>query len=222
MSPPLVYKDKDKLKGMDLDVIVEFCKQNGIRHEFKAFPWKRALMNIKEGEADGIFTLFRTKEREEFLYYPSVPINTVKTVIWARKESGIKIRELNDLKSHSLGVIAGYKYGSQFDNLKELKKTFCDTKEQLIKMLNKQRFDLAADSEACFKFMCKKIGLEQSKFEIVYVLTQNPVYFAFSKSLGERGAVLAEKFSQFMKLLQENGALEQIRNHYYQPDNQAF
>jgi len=67
MSPPLVYKDKDKLTGMDLDVIAEFCKENGIRPEFKAFPWKRALANVKKGEADGIFTVFRTKEREKFL-----------------------------------------------------------------------------------------------------------------------------------------------------------
>ena len=215
MSPPLVYNDKDKLTGMDLDVIVKFCKKNGITPEFKAFPWKRAIMTIKKGNADGIFTLFRTQEREEFLYYPSVPINTVKTVIWTRKGSEIKIREFKDLKGYSLGVIAGYKYGTQFDSLKELKKTSCNTKEQMIKMLDKRRFDLAIDSEACFKFMCKQIGLEQKGFEIVYVITENPVYFALSKTLGKRGADLAGKFSLFIKLLKENGVLKQIRDHYY-------
>ncbi len=214
MSPPLVYKDNNRLTGMDLDVIAEFCKENGIRPEFKAFPWKRALANVKKGEADGIFTLFRTKKREEFLYYPSIPINIVRTTIWARKGSGVKIRELADLKGKSLGVIAGYKYGPQFDNFKGLNKSFCDTKEQMIKMLDKGRFDLAVDSEKCFKFMCKKTGLEQNKFEAVYLITENPVYFALSKSLGERGATLVWKFSQFMKLLKENGILKQIRNNY--------
>ncbi len=215
MSPPLVYKDKDRLTGMDLDVITEFCKQNGIKPEFRAFPWKRSLMNVRKGEADGIFTLFRTKEREEFLYYPSVPINTVRTVIWTLTGNETKIRKLEDLKDNSLGVISGYKYGSQFDNLKGLNKTFCNTKEEMVKMLVKKRFDFAVDSEACFKFMCKKIGFEQKQFKIAYVLTENPVYFALSKSLGERRARLAEKFSQFMALSEKNGVLEQIRSNYY-------
>lgn len=214
MSPPLVYKDGEVLKGMDLDVITEFCKENGITPKFEAFPWKRALMKVRIGEACGIFTLFRTDERDKFLFYPDAPINVVKTVVWARKGSHIRIRRLDDLKDKSLGVIAGYKYGPEFDSLPGLKKTHCNTKEQMILMLDKNRFDVAIDSEACFKFMCKELGIRHEEFEPIYVITENMVYVAFSKFLGEKGNLLSKKFSQFMPKLKESGRLEQIRERY--------
>ncbi len=215
MSPPLVFEDNNELKGMDVDVIAEFCRQNTVEPKFEVYPWKRALKNIEEGLSDAIFTLFRTEEREKILYFPSVPINTVKTVVWAKKEKGIKISSLDDLKDKSIGVLTEYKYGREFDSMEGLNKTFCINKEQLIKMLDKNRFDVAIDSEACFKFMCRKFGLEEDRFEIAHVITENPVYIGFSKkNLGQEGELLAEKFSRFMKQLEADGELQKIRDSY--------
>ncbi|MGE0087192.1 MAG: substrate-binding periplasmic protein [Desulfococcaceae bacterium] len=215
MSPPLVFEDNNELKGMDVDVIAEFCRQNAVEPKFEVFPWKRSLKNIEEGSADAIFTLFKTEEREKILYFPSVPINKVKTAVWVKKERGIKISSLDDLKDKSIGVLTDYKYGKEFDSMDGLNKTFCIDKEQLIKMLDKNRFDVAIDSEVCFKFMCRKFGLEEDKFEIAYVITENPVYIGFSKkNLGQEGELLAEKFSRFMKQLESDGALQKIRARY--------
>ncbi len=215
MSPPLVFEDNNELKGMDVDVIAEFCRQNAIEPKFEVFPWKRSLKNMEDGSADAIFTLFKTEEREKFMYFPTVPINTVKTVIWMKKGKGIKISSLDDLKDKSIGVLTEYKYGKAFDSIEGLNKIFCRTKEELIKMLDRERFDLAIDSEACFRFMCRKIGLEEDKFEIAHVITENPVYIGFSqKTMGQEGKVLAEKFSAFMKQLESDGTLHKIRDNY--------
>ncbi len=125
MSPPYVYEENKAVLGMDLDVVAEFCKKNGITPEFKAYPWKRALVNVEDGTAHGVFSLFQTKDREEFLYYPTVPVNTIRTVIIARKDRHIKINSLDDLKGKSIGVITEYKYGPEFDSIEGLNKTFC-------------------------------------------------------------------------------------------------
>ena len=36
MSPPYVYEENKAVLGMDLDVVAEFCKKNGITPESKA------------------------------------------------------------------------------------------------------------------------------------------------------------------------------------------
>ncbi|MEZ4524882.1 MAG: transporter substrate-binding domain-containing protein [Desulfobacterales bacterium] len=215
MSPPLVFEENNEIRGMDVDVIAEFCKRNAVEPKFEVYPWKRSLKNIEEGSADAIFTLFRTEEREKIMYFPSVPINTVKTSVWAKKERGIKISSLADLKDKSIGVLTEYKYGKEFDSLQGLSKTFCTDKEQLLKMLDRNRFDAAIDSEACFRFMCRKFGLDEDKFELVHVITENPVYVGFSKKkMGPEGELLAEKFSRFMEQLEAEGALQKIRDQY--------
>ncbi|MEE4356670.1 MAG: transporter substrate-binding domain-containing protein [Desulfococcaceae bacterium] len=214
MSPPLVYEEDGVLKGMDLDLITVFCRENGIVPEFSSYPWKRSLKNVMEGNAGGIFTLFRTEERESFLYYPAAPINIVKTMIWAQSKSLIRIKDPDDIKGKSIGVINGYKYGPVFDNLTDLNKTICNTKEQMIRMLANGRIDLAVDSETCFTFMCKKLELDFNTFSSVYNLAENPVYVAFSKKLGPRGAELAEKFTIFMHESEKNGKIAEIRNPY--------
>lgn len=217
MSPPYVYQKDGQLLGMDLDVITEFCKSNGIEPEFKVFPWKRALLYVREGEAGGVFSLFRTKEREKFMYYPSQPINSVKTCVWTKKESTLKISGLDDLKDRIIGVIDGHKYGPEFDSYKGLKKALCKDKNTLIKLLDRGRADVILDSEACFLFMKKELkaqGKVQGEFKQIHVIRENPIFVGFSKKLGKKGADLAEKFSRFFKELEAKGAIKEIRDKY--------
>ena len=216
MSPPYIYDNNGKIVGMDVNVLNEFCKYNGIIPEFQAVPWKRALYSVKNGEAHGILSLFRTPERTRYLYYPSVPINSVRTVIIAQKARGIKINHLNDLRDMETGVIDGYKYSPEFDSLTGLQKTLCRTKKELITMLDMGRVDVVIDSERVFDFMCRKHGFNPEKFEMVHLITENPIYVAFSKkALGSEGAVLAAKLEAFLKELKEKNRLEKIRNQPY-------
>ncbi len=71
------------------------------------------------------------------------------------------------------------------------------------------------DTEAVFKFLGPKHGLNMDNFEIVYEVVTNPIYVGFSKkALGERGAVLAHEFDQFLRESETNGLLAKIRSKY--------
>lgn len=215
MSPPLAYEDNSKIVGTDVEVVKEFCRQNNITPEFKVFPWKRALKSLKDGSVHAMFSLLRTKEREEFLYYPSTPINMVRTVVIARKKDQIKISGINDLKDKKIGVIDGYKYGAEFDTLSGLDKILLNDKKQMIFLLDKERVDVILDSESIFNFNCKKFGFDRNKFKVVYLVRENPLYIGFSKSaLKQKGEDLAKKFTPFLKELKTKGELDKIRNKY--------
>ncbi|GBC61707.1 amino acid ABC transporter substrate-binding pro tein [Desulfonema ishimotonii] len=218
MSPPYIYEHNGKIMGTDVNVLAAFCRQNDISAEFRSFPWKRALHMVRQGEAAGILSLFRTPERGTFLYYPSVPINSVKIVLIGRKSDHFTIRSLADLTGKSVGVIDGYHYGPEFDSLEGLNKTYCKTKKEMITMLDRGRVNVITDSLDGFRFMCKAHGFDANRFEVLYRITENPIYVGFSKKLpGRKGELLAEKLGLFLEDLRAKGKLEQIRN----PSRQA-
>lgn len=212
-SPPLVFKDNGKFVGSDVEIVTEICKRAGIEPEIHDYPLKRALMMTEKGEAAGIFTIFRTEERDQFLYFPEETINTVRTMVIGRKYSGFRINSLEDLRDKAIGVMDGRKYGPEFDNIPGLKKEFLKTKEQMILMLNKGRVDVILNSEEPFKHEVRKMGIED-KFEMLYLVRENPVYVAFSKTLGEKGEKLSKVFSEALKQMKADGTYEKILNKY--------
>lgn len=215
MSAPYVYLENDQIVGMDTEVLIRFCESKGISPQFRALPWKRALAEAQQGRIQGIFSLFRSDERDQFLYFPETPINSVRTVVVGRKADNLTINSLEGLKGLRVGVLHAYKYGPEFDNMTGLNKIFCRDKRELITLLDRERVDVTMDAADVFNFKVQEYGFNRAKFEILHQVRTNPIFVAFSKAgLGERGQELAAEFSAFFQKLEESGELEKIRDDY--------
>jgi len=212
--PPYQYVENNQQTGIDIDIIREVCKNLDMKLKFEAVPWKRALKYAEDGNVSGLVSALKTEEREKFLYYTSEPVHIQKNVVIAGKESKIKISSLDDLKGKEVGVLAGFSYGPVIDSLQGLKKTVCNDQQEMIKILDRGRIDLALGSDGPFWFNCKKLGFKDH-FEIVYVIAELPAYTAFSmKGSGEKGKVLAEKFSEEIRRLRESGWEKEVIEKY--------
>jgi len=211
---PYVIKKDNEVTGTDAEIVREICRRIGVEPKIEELPWKRALKYVEEGKADAIFTPKYTKERAEFLYYPSESLNMEKLIIGALKGSGIKLNKMEDMKNQTVGVVRGYVYCPEFDNYQEIKREICDDDNQLLRILSHKRIPLAAfTDEGNMKFISKKSGIE---VETVYVLSETPSYVAFSKkALGEKGKETSEKFSQILRQLKDEGVFQKIRNKYF-------
>lgn len=215
MSPPYAYQEGGQVVGMDVDVVNLFCEEKGITPTYRPVPWKRALTEAQQGRVHGVMSLFRTEERENFLYYPETPINSVRTVVIGPKADGRTINDLEDLKELRIGVLHAWQYGPEFDNMTGLNKVFCRDKKELLTLLDRGRVQVILDSEDVFNFNVKKYGLDRDKFEILHQIRENPIFIAFSKAgMGDRGKKLAAEFNAFFKGLKEAGKLSEIRAPY--------
>ncbi len=212
--PPYIMSEHGKPSGLDVEIVQELCKHLGIESEIQVIPWKRAVKYAKEGKADAIFAIRHTEERAGFLYYPSEALNLERTVIFAQKGSGIKINKIDDLKGKLIGTVRGYVYGPEFDNYQGLKrKDECKDDRELMKLFAKGRVPLiATPDEGTVKYLCKKEGI---KAEVAYVLNETPSYIAFSKTLGEKGRAMAEKFGQMLLKLKKGGVIQKIESRYF-------
>jgi len=89
----------------------------------------------------------------------------------------------------------------------------CQDDANMLMMLGKNRFPLVIGEEGNLKLLARKQGIQ---IETVYVVEEIPNYVAFSKkALGEKGKILAEKFSDTMKQLQQEGLIEKIRSRHF-------
>ena len=211
--PPYVLSENGKTSGIDTEIALELCKRLGIEGEVQSLPWKRALKMVEKGEADAIFAPRYNEERAAFLYYPSEPLNIEKTVILARKGSGIKVSGLDDLKGKAVGIVRGYDYDPKFNTYKEIEKIECNDDAELAKIFARERISLAASSdEWVMKYLCKKAGVET---ETVYVLNETPSYIAFSKAKGEKSKSLCDRFSEALRQLKQEGFIEKVQAKYF-------
>lgn len=211
--PPYAMLEQGQPAGMNVDIVKELCKRLGIEGEIQVLPWKRALRYVEKGEADAIFSARYTEERAKFMYYPSEHINDEKTIILARKGSGIKANSIEDLKGKSIGIVRGYAYGPELEKYQEMRKKVCDNDEQLVKIFANGLISLAAGmDEGSMRYLCKKAGIET---EVVLVLDSTQSYIGFSKAKGEKGRIMGDKFSNALKQMREEGEIEKIQNKYF-------
>lgn len=212
--PPYIMRKEGKPSGLNTETVLELCRRLGFEAEIRILPWKRALMYVRKGEADAVFAPRKTEERAKFMYYMSEPLNMERTVIVARKGSGIRAKRLDDLKGKVVGVVRGYTYGPELDNYQGFqRKDPCRDDRQMVKKFASSRFPLIVSSdEGVSKYLCKQAGVE---IETVYVLSEIPSYIAFSRTLGEKGKTLAEKFSRVLRELKEEGVVRKIEAEYF-------
>ena len=216
--PPKIFKENGVLRGTYVEIITAVCKRMNVEPVFIQYPWARAVSMVKNGKVDAIFPPFKTKEREEFLYFPEEPISHTRNAIFARKARKIKITKLEDLQPLVVGVIDQYSYGSEFDRLKSsLTVDLSRTEEMQINKLAHQgqvRMDVAAASEEPFKFISRNMG-HASDFERLYVFSETPSFVAFSKAGGEKNKKFAMEFSRILKQLKKEGVIQEINDHYF-------
>ncbi len=85
---PLIFeKDiSNPPKGLAIDILNKISKELDTRIEVKFYPWKRALLAVKNGSVDGIIAAYKTAERSEFLDYAEKPIFVDKMVVVAYED----------------------------------------------------------------------------------------------------------------------------------------
>ena len=71
---PTMYRKGNEIKGCCVLIVKEACKRMGYNVTISMVPYQRGLFMIREGKADGMFTVYKTPEREGFAFYPELPV----------------------------------------------------------------------------------------------------------------------------------------------------
>lgn len=112
---PYSYYENGEATGIDVDIIKEAARRSGIEVKIDLFPWKRTLMMLKTGKADGAFSLFRNNEREELFHFSNNPVHISELAAFMAKDSIAIYKSISDLYGEQVIIVAGFSISDDFD-----------------------------------------------------------------------------------------------------------
>jgi polar amino acid transport system substrate-binding protein len=203
-----------KASGFEIEIVQAVFSTMGLQPLYREYPWARCIGTMKSGKADAILTIFRSKERQKYLYFPSEPTLLETNVFFKLKGASPSFDgDLRKLKNYVIGVKASTSYGEKFDQAKFIKKEEVSFTESVVKLVENKRVDLGISSLPLLKYLMKHNGKED-KFSLLRPqVSREPLYIAFSrerdlKKISEEFAVKLAKFKKtekYKKILKKYG-----------------
>lgn len=216
-SVPTAYVDNGRQSGMLVDVINEAFKRTGHSVEIAIMPWARCLAEVKAGKIDGIFSIYQTPERQEFLTYADEVLITQVQALFVRKDSTIQFDgDLGKLSDLRIGIINETSYGPRLDaTLKNgtfKKVDAADSASSNLRKLLNDRVDIIPSYRHVVLDSARSLGLAGSIKELSPAIEAIPSYLAFSNKR-DYARVIGE-FNQALRSMKKDGTYDAIFNRY--------
>lgn len=185
-SRPTAYMENGKPAGLLVDIVTEAFRRAGYPIRIELKPWARCLSEARDGTVDGVFSSFKSAEREAFLNFTSVPVMTQVETLFVRANSTLQFDgDLSKLAALKIGVIQSTSYGEKIDSMintgawNNVSKTI--NIDSLVRMLAAEQFDLAPSYREVFLSAAKKAGVADKLKALSPSVASVPAYLAFNK-----------------------------------------
>ena len=204
--------------------------------------WDLSLAKAKNGEADGVFPTYHTKEREAYLLYSNSfaqsPLGLCKlrpvhsfspggtsydkigkendVVIRYKTDPRIdQVQALRDLSKYKFGVGKGYANTPEFDSADFLTKVLvANDVDNVMQLLQGDVELIVIDKYVAKNIMAKKFPWRTGDVQFMEpALAMNDLYLTLSKK-ADNAAQKLEDFNNGLKILQEDGTIKRIMRVY--------
>ncbi len=197
-------------EGFMAKITREAFRRVGYKVEYIYLPWKRAVVMAEDGEYDGYFPAYWSKEREEKSIFTNV-ITSGPIGLFKNKGRKISFNDLKDLIPYRIGVVRGFVNTQEFDSADYLKKDEVTTNLQNIKKLLKERVDLiVADKFVGFYLLNKYLPHMIGQMEFISPpLQEKKLYICMSKKT-EKVNEKVKAFNKGLKEIKRDGTFDRI------------
>ncbi len=205
--------------GVLVELVRSVVLEMGMRPEFIFFPWKRAERLVERGKVFAAFPYGKNADRLSRFQFSDNFFSAPTVFFYRRGELPIESYDrFEDLRPYRIGGNRGYNYVQWFEKA-GLKSHLAESQDQLIKMLEKGRIDLAAIDRGAgwmtidtlfpgrrHEFSTMKRSIEQTDEEMGSHLMVSPGY--------PNQAELISKFNQALRVIRKNGMYAKILEKY--------
>jgi polar amino acid transport system substrate-binding protein len=196
---PYEYMQGDTAKGINVEIVDAIAKKFGIKMKWDAWPWARCVNLAKNGDVDGLMSLYKSTERENYFYYPEENINVDECVFFTYPGSHVTFDgRLQSLAGKKVLIARSNAYGQAFDEALDVIKIVAPNSVNVVRMIAGRRYKIGIGSRKTVEAEIRKQGYEKKVLilEHPYLIK---TYFAFSKKKGPLFESLAEDFSNSLK-----------------------
>ena len=112
----MAWKSADTLTGGGIDVVGRLAVASGVKMRVLAEDtWENAQLAVRDGRADAIVGIYKTKEREAYFNYVSPPLAPDPSAVVIRTGETFVYKDWNSLIGKRGVLGSGESYGSAFD-----------------------------------------------------------------------------------------------------------
>ena len=216
--PPYVtFNGKKEVGGVAVKIVEKIFSQLGKPITISVLPWGRAIIQVRSGKADGIFTAFKTSDREQFVRYIDGVLFEQNIVAIRSKESTMTWHE-DTFEQSRLCLVNNVSYGRYVDEMLEKHrfKTVTRVKlpKQCLQLLHYKRVDFWISNEVGARYLA---SIHQVQDQLIFEqppIESTPSYIAFSK----KGSMTLKDIAQFddiLKKMKKSGEYKNIINQYF-------
>ncbi|MFR9718251.1 substrate-binding periplasmic protein [Aeromonas diversa] len=215
--PPYVYEENGQIQGAAFELVREAFHRSGYPIDVRVLPWGRALQLIESGEADGIFTLFKTPERERFADFSEEVLLEQSVSLFVRQDATIAFDgDLDALASFRFGLVRNVSYGERFDGWlrqrPELARDLSHTGEANMNKLLRGRFDILVSNSGGAHFILARLAQQDRVRALKPEIQRIPSYLAFSKQ--RHLEPVRRAFDEALRSMHADGSYQRIVSAY--------
>ncbi|MEX5553717.1 substrate-binding periplasmic protein [Pseudomonas pergaminensis] len=209
---PYVYEDQGSMHGLDYETTVIVFQRLGVDVQWQFLPWKRCLVMLDQGQADGALDIFHSHERDALLLYPSEPLSEVEFVLFYANERPHPAQSLEDLRGLTVGTSPGYLYGAEFSDSGLFNREPAPSHEANFGKLMLGRIDMVITDRRVGQHVIKALGLEGKVSQAPAVVSRQPQFLAVRRGAGMD--LLVQRFAAELKRFKQEPAYSALSAKY--------
>lgn len=214
--PPLNYihrdaSGKEELVGQSVDIVKELQRRLNDKSEIQVLPWARAFTLTQQGPNTMLFSVARTKTREDMFQWVG-PVGYKDWVFLALKGSPIRIEHLDEAKK--IGIIATYRRDVRGEFLREEgfeNLEYGADPQSILKKMLAGRNDLWIASWDEYVELAKLQGVDPESLVPIFTAKRAQYFLAFSKDVP---AAVVRSWADTLESMRRDGSLEAIQNRW--------
>jgi polar amino acid transport system substrate-binding protein len=209
--PPINYTKNGKLRGFAAEIVEEIQKRIGNTDQIKVVPWPLAYKETQEKPNTALFSMIRKPAREKKFKWVG-PLVKYYWSFYARKGSGIKIRNLEDAKKvRWVGTVKDYS-SEKYLKDKGFKNLMCSTSPVICaRNLKDGWIDLLLMADPAMPYVAIQAGIEPGNFEKVYRGNELVCYIAFSLKTPDK---IIKTWQKALDSMKEDGTYQRIEERW--------
>ena len=205
--PPFSYEISATKQGSGpmAEVVTAVCDKIRVQCTIQAYPWGRALLMAKSGEADGIFSFLRAPEREQSFFFSEDIVESAYS-FFAPTNSTFHYKKPQDLEGYTValyGISSGTGIALQ-DLLPLVSNVTISTDIKNSTVLKKLAAGRYGNREKTIAAMNRDVGLHLIKTENIKGIKEVGDYRKISYGIGfSKNKVSEAQFKDFNEALKE-------------------
>ena len=210
---PYSYKENGEAAGPVVTIIQKICNDLELSYRIEIHPWARCQDMVLKGDANALFVLARSEQRDKQLYFSS-PIFDIEYGFFVHSSNTLQYKNVAQLSNYIVGVFGPSNSSNILEDMRKDNKNFTiDIRPESssgFKKLSSKRVDAVFSNRDVGFCTQHNNGIDNVRYAGMYKKTN--YHIGFSKNYADEDKV--NKFNDHYELLLKDGTIKKILDKY--------